>query len=134
MLLNLFLVLLLYQKCLVYNLEQWPSLCLYGYCLHLIGNPNRPWTVPMISASSTDIAMNLNDKPMKRSRHIDHRYFLDKSAMQLTFLEVTIDHRFVMQLIRISQQKKSGISYSLWSTQYWTTIFDSRQSMSLPAP
>jgi hypothetical protein len=61
----------------------------------LFDNPNRPWTIPMISDSSAAIAMNTNDKPTRRNRHIDRRYFYGReeyTASKLTYHHIDADH------------------------------------------
>ena len=41
----------------------------------LFDEPSRPWTVPMMSDSQAAIAMNESDRPSRRSRHIERRWF-----------------------------------------------------------
>jgi hypothetical protein len=61
----------------------------------LFDDHNRPWTIPMISDSSAAIAMNSNDKPTKRNKHIDRRYFYGREeclASKIEFHHIDADH------------------------------------------
>ena len=48
----------------------------------LFGDPDRPWTIPLMCDSQAAIAMNNNNRPTKRSRHIDRRYFFTRGERQ----------------------------------------------------
>ena len=48
----------------------------------LFDNPERPWTVPFCSDSMAAIAMNNSDRPSRRSRHIERRWFYGRSEVQ----------------------------------------------------
>jgi hypothetical protein len=61
----------------------------------LFDDPSRPWTIPMISDSSAAIAMNSNNKPTKRNRHIDRRYFYGREEFlgaKLSFHHIGADY------------------------------------------
>jgi len=47
----------------------------------LFDDPDRPWTIPVMSDSSAAIAMNNNSRPTRRSRHIDRRWFYARSEV-----------------------------------------------------
>ena len=47
-------------------------------CNILYGNPNYDYTIPIFVDSSAAIAMNTTDKPTKRTRHIESRYWYGK--------------------------------------------------------
>jgi hypothetical protein len=46
-----------------------------GIATILFGDPNYDYTIPIIVDSSAAIAMNNSDKPTKRTRHIESRYW-----------------------------------------------------------
>ena len=46
-----------------------------GVASVLYSNPEALWTVPMISDSTSAILINEKDKPTRRTRHIDRRWF-----------------------------------------------------------
>jgi hypothetical protein len=61
----------------------------------LFDNADKPWTIPLISDSSAAIAMNSNNKPTKRNKHIDRRYFYGREeflASKLEFHHIDADH------------------------------------------
>ena len=61
----------------------------------LFDDPERPWTVPFLSDSQAAIAMNKSEKPTKRNKHIDKRYFYglqEKLAGRIELLYVDTDH------------------------------------------
>jgi hypothetical protein len=61
----------------------------------LFDDPTRPWTIPMISDSSAAIAMNTSNKPTRRNRHIDRRYFYGREeylASKLIYHHIDADH------------------------------------------
>ena len=61
----------------------------------LFDEPERPWTVPFFSDSQAAIAMNKSEKPTKRNKHIDKRYFYglqEKVAGRIDLLYVDTDH------------------------------------------
>ena len=61
----------------------------------LFDQPERPWTVPFFSDSQAAIAMNQMEKPTKRNKHIDKRYFYglqEKLAGRIDLLYVDTDH------------------------------------------
>jgi hypothetical protein len=61
----------------------------------LFDDADKPWTIPLISDSSAAIAMNSSNKPTKRNRHIDRRYFYGRQeylASKLEFHHIDADH------------------------------------------
>jgi hypothetical protein len=61
----------------------------------LFDDPDRPWTIPFLSDSSAAIAMNTSNKPTKRNRHIDRRYFYGREeclSSRLSFYHIDADH------------------------------------------
>jgi hypothetical protein len=61
----------------------------------LFDDPNRPWTIPMMSDSTAAIAMNSSNKPTKRNRHIDRRYFYGREeclSARLSFHHIGADY------------------------------------------
>jgi hypothetical protein len=61
----------------------------------LFDNAEKPWTIPLISDSSAAIAMNSNNKPTKRNRNIDRRYFYGREeylASRIEFHHIDADH------------------------------------------
>jgi len=66
-----------------------------GIASVLYDDPDRLWTVPMISDSQAAIAMNSQDKPTRRSRHIERRWFYarqERLASRLVFHHIDADH------------------------------------------
>jgi len=66
-----------------------------GIASVLYDDPDRLWTVPMISDSQAAIAMNSQDKPTRRSRHIERRWFYarqERLASRLAFHHIDADH------------------------------------------
>jgi len=53
----------------------------------LFDDPDRPWTVPFISDSQAAIAMNNNERPTRRNKHIDSRYFYGRQERQRSRIE-----------------------------------------------
>ena len=56
---------------------------------------DRNWTIPMMSDSTAAILMNSSDKPTKRNRHIDRRWFYarnEKTGGRIEFFHVDADH------------------------------------------
>ena len=47
----------------------------------LCNDPSRPWTIPLFTDSSAAIAMNNNERPSRRTRHIDRRYFFTRGEI-----------------------------------------------------
>ena len=61
----------------------------------LFNDPNRPWTIPFMTDSQAAIAMNSSERPTKRTRHIDRRYFFGRSerlASHIEFFHVGADY------------------------------------------
>jgi hypothetical protein len=44
------------------------------------GNPNRNYTIPLLTDTSAAIAMSKNDQDTKRTRHIDRRWLYARQA------------------------------------------------------
>jgi hypothetical protein len=66
-----------------------------GIAYILFDNPSRPWTIPMMSDSSAAIAMNTSNKPTKRNRHFDRRYFYGQEEFlgaKLSFHHIGADY------------------------------------------
>ena len=57
----------------------------------LFDDDTKPWTVPFLSDSQAAIAMNESEKPTKRNKHIDKRYFFGRQEK----MSSNVDYMYV---------------------------------------
>jgi hypothetical protein len=58
-----------------------------AYCDLFLNNVDLPYTVPVFLDSTAAEAINLNDRPTKRTKHIERRALLHRSHRQAGFIK-----------------------------------------------
>ena len=59
-----------------------------AYCEVVLGNVDRPYTVPAFTDSSAALAFTKSEKESKRSRHIERRFQFSRYAEQNSFAKL----------------------------------------------